>query len=122
VTRDDPQPTTPDDALATLLRELTEIHETIPRCAGCENFLGVVARVRDDLDEVATPSGDVATPSGDVGTRSGDVAREQLEAWLEAAEGRVKTTNHCEVCVPSGPYERFRAALARARDDFGPSQ
>ena len=108
MTRDDPQPTTPDDALATLLRELTEIHETIPRCAGCENFLGVVARVRDDLDEV--------------GTRSGDVAREQLGAWLAAAEGRVKTTNHCEVCVPSGPYERFRAALARARDDFGPSQ
>ena len=43
-------------------------------------------------------------------------------AWLAAAEGRVKTTNHCEVCVPSGPYERFQAALARAREAFGPAR
>ena len=115
MTRNDLHPTTPDDALARLLRELTDIHDSMPRCGGCENFLGVVARVRDELDEAATPS-------GDVGTRSGDVARERLGAWLAAAEGRVKTTNHCEVCVPSGPYERFQAALARAREAFGPAR
>ena len=104
---DDPHPTLPDDAIAALLADLTDIHETIPRCGGCENFLSIVARVRDELDEVV--AGGVATP-GSV------AARELLGAWLAAAEGRVKTTNHCEVCVPSGPYERFRAALARARE------
>ena len=91
----------------TLLRALTDIHDTIPRCGGCENFLAVVARVRDELNDV-------------IGRRRrrprAAAARERLGAWLAAAEGRVKTTNHCEVCVPSGPYERFRAALAQARE------
>lgn len=103
---------TRDDAIATLLRELTEIRETMPRCGGCENFLSVVAQVRDELGEVV--AGEVVTP-GSV------AAREQLGAWLAAAEGRVRTTNHCEVCVPSGPYERYRAALARARETLGPT-
>ena len=108
MTRDDASPITPDEAITALLRELTDIRESMPRCGGCENFLDVVARVRDDLDGVATPSA--------------GAARERLGTWLAAAEGRVKTTNHCEVCVPSGPYERFVAALAQAHEALGPAQ
>ncbi len=118
MTPDEPHPLTPDDALATLLRELNEIRETIPRCAGCENFLSVVARVHDELGEVV--AGEVV--AGEVATPGSVAAGEQLGAWLAAAEGRVRTTNHCEVCVPSGPYERYRAALARAREISGPTQ
>ncbi len=93
----------PDDVVATILRALTEIRETMPRCGGCGNFLAVVARVRDDLDRVASPAASAVS--------------ERLEAWLAEAEGRVKTTNRCEVCVPSGPYERFAAALAAAQGE-----
>jgi hypothetical protein len=107
MTLDDSGPTVPDDAVASLLRDLTDIRETMPRCGTCGNFTAVVARVRDDLEGVATPAA--------------GAAREQLGIWLAEAEGRVKTTNHCEVCVPSGPYERFAAALARAREGRGPA-
>ena len=110
MTGDEPHPITPDDAIATLLGALSEIRETMPRCAGCENFLSVVARVHDELDEVVT--GEVAPPGS-------AAARERLGAWLAAAEGRVRTTNHCEVCVPSGPYERYRAALGRPGETPG---
>ena len=87
----------PDDALAGVVRALGDIHDTIRRCAGCENYLTVVVKVRRALDGVAGPR--AAT------------AREQLDAWIAEAEGRVRATSHCEVCVPAGPYERFVAAL-----------
>jgi hypothetical protein len=92
-----------DDAVRTIRRELSDIHESMPRCSSCENYLAVVARVRSDLDGVATA--DAAD------------AREQLAAWLAESVGRIKTTNHCEVCVPAGPYERFSAALSTARGE-----
>ena len=99
---DQPQETPPlDEPIADILRELAQIRETISRCAGCENFRAVVARVRDDLEGLAAPAA--------------GAARGQLAAWLAEAPDRVKTTNRCEVCVPSGPYERFAAALSRAR-------
>jgi hypothetical protein len=105
VTPDDPRLATSDDFIAAILRALTEIRETMPRCGSCGNFLAVVARVRDDLDDVASPAA--------------SAVREQLAAWLAEAQGRVRTINHCEVCVPSGPYERFAAALARERETLG---
>ena len=92
--------------VADILRALTEIRETMPRCGGCQNFLEVVARVRADLDGL---DADAAAP-----------ARQRLAAWLDEAASRVKTTNHCEVCVPSGPYERFATALGRAGDTQDP--
>jgi hypothetical protein len=89
-----------DEPIADIVRELAQVRETISRCAGCENFRAVVTRVRDDLDGLAAPAA--------------SAAREQLAAWLAEQPDRVKTTNHCEVCVPAGPYERFAAALRRA--------
>jgi hypothetical protein len=92
-----------DDAIATLQRELTDIHDTMRRCATCECFLVVAAQARIDLKDTESP---VAHE-----------ARKLLETWLDAAEGRVKTCNNCEVCVPSGPYQRFTAELAEGRRD-----
>ena len=100
-----PEPATPGEALQALRRELADIHDSMPRCSRCENFLAVVRQVRSDLDGVATPNA--------------VDAREQFAAWLADSAGRIKTTNHCEVCVPAGPYERFSAAQAGARGDGG---
>jgi hypothetical protein len=91
------------EAIQAVRQELADIHDSMPRCGRCENFLAVVRQVHSDLDGVATPSA--------------LDAREQLAAWLADSTGRIKTTNHCEVCVPVGPYERFSAALASARGD-----
>ena len=95
----------PDDPLsiapiADIMGALAQVHDTMARCAGCENFRAVVARVQGDLEGLATPAA--------------SAAREQLVAWLAAGPDRVKTTNHCEICVPAGPYERFAEALRRA--------
>ena len=98
-----PEPATLGEAIQTVRRQLADIHDSMPRCGRCENFLAVVRQVHSDLDGVATPSA--------------LDAREQLAAWLADSAGRIKTTNHCEVCVPVGPYERFSAALASARRD-----
>ena len=89
-----------DDAIAALQRELTDIHDTMNRCARCECFLVVVAQARIDLRKVDSPAAREATA--------------RFDAWLEEAEGRVRTCNNCEVCVPSGPYQRFTAALGEA--------
>ena len=93
------------EAIQAVRRELADIHGSMPRCSRCENFLAVVTQVHSDLEGIATPSA--------------LDARKQLAAWLADSAGRVKTTNHCEVCVPVGPYERFSAALASARGDAG---
>jgi hypothetical protein len=90
-----------DEPIADVMRALGQVHDTISRCAACENFRAVVARVQGDLDGLATPAA--------------GAAGEQLAAWLAAEPDRVKTTNRCEVCVPAGPYERFAEALRRAR-------
>ena len=100
-----PEPTILGEAIQTVCRQLADIHDSMPRCGRCENFLAVVTQVRSDLDGVATAN-------------AAD-ARNQLAAWLADSAGRVKTTNHCEVCVPVGPYERFSAALASALGDAG---
>jgi hypothetical protein len=89
-----------DDATAALLRELTNIHDTIPRCARCECFLVVAAQARIDLRRVDSPTARTAT--------------EVLAGWLDEAEGHVKSCNNCEVCVPGGPYRRFTEELASA--------
>ena len=100
-----PEPMTLGEAIQTVCRQLADIHDSMPRCGRCENFLAVVTQVHSDLDGVATP--DAVD------------ARKQLAAWLADSAGRIKTANHCEVCVPVGPYERFSAALASARGDAG---
>ena len=87
-------------AVAELARALGDVHDTIPRCASCWNFLGTVARARRELEALTAPSA--------------AAARERFDAWLAQAEERVKTTNHCEVCVPAGPFERFLQALGRS--------
>ena len=89
-----------DTAVAELLAALGDVHDTIPRCASCWNFLAVVARARRELDGLEAPAA--------------DAARERLDAWLAEAEGRLKTNNRCEVCVPAGPFERFLQALGRS--------
>jgi len=94
-----------DDPVTLLLRELSAVHDTIPRCARCECFLVVAAQARIDLRGVDTP-----------------VAREasaRFEAWLDEAEGHTKTCNNCEPCVPSGPYRRFTEELANALKEPG---
>ena len=100
-----PEPTIAGEAIQALRRDLADIHDSMPRCGRCENFLAVVTQVHSDLDGLVTPA-------------AAD-ARNQLAAWLADSAGRVKTTNYCEVCVPVGPYERFSAALASARGDAG---
>ncbi len=100
-----PEPTILGEAIQTVCRHLADIHDSMPRCSRCENFLAVVTQVHSDLDGLATPA-------------AAD-ARKQLAAWLADSAGRIKTTNHCEVCVPVGPYERFSAALASVRRDAG---
>lgn len=90
-----------DEAIAALLHELTDIHDTVPRCASCECFLTVAAQARIDLKGVPSPLA--------------AAAREAFGAWLDAAEGRVQVCNNCEICVPSGPYARFTAALSDLR-------
>ena len=89
-----------DAAVGELLAALGDVHDTIPRCASCWNFLAVVARARRELDGLDTPAA--------------GAARERLDAWLAEAEGRLKTNNRCEVCVPAGPFERFLQALGRS--------
>jgi hypothetical protein len=93
-------PADADVAVTELLRALADVHDTIPRCASCRNFLAVVARGRRELDGLEVPAA--------------GAARERLDAWLAEAEGRLKTTNRCEVCVPAGPFERFLQALGRS--------
>lgn len=89
-------------AVADLARALADVHDTIPRCASCRNFLAVVARARRELEG----------PAGDAPSATAALAH--FDAWLAAAEERVKTTNRCEVCVPAGPFERFLRALGRS--------
>ena len=89
-----------DTAVADLARALGDVHDTIPRCASCWNFLAVVARARRELDALDVP---VAA-----------AARERFDRWLAEAEQRVKTASHCEICVPAGPFERFLQALRRS--------
>ena len=93
------------EAIQTVCRELADIRESMPRCGRCGNFLAVVAQVRGDLEGVAAPKA--------------AAARKQLAGWLAESADRIKTTDHCEVCVPVGPYERFSATLAAARGDAG---
>ena len=76
------------------------------RCAACENYRAVLARVQGDLEGLATPAA--------------KAAREQLAAWAADEPDRVKTTNRCEICVPAGPYERFAEALRQARRGSAP--
>ena len=92
-----------DDATAQLLHDLVDVHDTIPRCARCECFVVVAAQARLDLKRVDSAVARAAC--------------ELFARWLDEAEGRVKTCNNCEVCVPSGPYQRFTTELARARDE-----
>ena len=102
---------TPDalvGAIAEIVRELAEVRATMPRCGSCGNFLAVVERVRGDLLALGREAG----ADGLVVTAAG-AAGERLGGWLDEARARVKTTNHCEICVPAGPYERFAAALGR---------
>jgi hypothetical protein len=87
-------------AVDELAAALSDVHDTIPRCASCWNYLAVVARARRELEALDVPSA--------------RAARERFDAWLAAAEERVKTTNRCEVCVPAGPLERFLRALGRS--------
>ena len=89
-----------ETAVAELAKALGDVHDTIPRCASCSNFLATVARARRELEALSAPSA--------------GLARERFDAWLADAEARVKTTNHCEICVPSGPLERFLRALGRS--------
>ena len=89
-----------DTAVADLARALADVHDTIPRCASCRNFLAVVARARRELESLSAPAA--------------AAARERFDAWLAEAEQRVKTANHCEICVPAGPLERFLQALGRS--------
>ena len=89
-----------DEPIADVMRALGQVHDTMARCAGCENFRATVVRVHGDLEGIATPTA--------------SAAREQLAAWAADESGRVKTTNHCEICVPAGPYERFAEALRQA--------
>ena len=91
---------TVETAVAELAKALGDVHDTIPRCAACWNFLAVVARARREFEALTAPSA--------------VVARERFDAWLAEAEERVKTTNHCEICVPAGPFERFLRALGRS--------
>ena len=90
-----------DQAIAALRRDLLDIRTTMPRCGSCDNFLTVVAQAIMDLQRVDSPVG------------AGTV--ELFQRWLDEAEGKVRVCNNCEVCVPTGPHERFTAALAVAR-------
>ena len=106
---------TTGDAIETVLRALRDIHETIPRCSRCENYLTVVAQARLALDRLDATA-DAASDEVAAAREQVAAAREQLDAWIAEAEDRVRTTNNCEVCVPRGPYERFIEALSRGRD------
>jgi len=108
---------TVDDAIESVLRALRDIHDTIPRCSRCENYLNVVAQVRLELNGLDRPGAAVEVASEQIATalKQLDAAREQLDAWIAEAETRVRTTNNCEVCVPRGPFERFIEALSQAR-------
>ena len=102
---------TPDalvGAITEIVRELGEVRVTMPRCGSCGNFLAVVERVRGDLLALGREAG-----VDDVVVTAAGVAGERLGGWLDEARDRVKTTNHCEICVPTGPYERFATALGR---------
>jgi len=89
-----------DTAVADLARALADVHDTIPRCASCRNFLAVVARARRELESLSAPAA--------------AAARERFDAWLAEAEQRVKTANHCEICVPDAAPERFPQAPRRS--------
>ncbi len=91
-----------DEPIADIVRALGQIHDTMARCAACENYRAVLARLQVDLEGVATPAA--------------SAAREQLAAWAADEPDRVKTTNRCEICVPAGPYERFAEALRQAEN------
>ena len=86
-----------DTAIDALRRELTDVR-AMDKCATCECFLGVVAQAAADLKRLESPSA-----AG---------ARDEFEGWLAEAEGRMRSCQHCDICVPAGPYQRFREALA----------
>ena len=87
-----------DGAIAGLLRDLTDLRRTAPRCGSCDNFLNVAAQASLDLRSV--------------GSAIAVEARGVFQSWLDEAEGSVQVCNNCEICVPAGPYERYTAALA----------
>jgi len=88
-----------DESTDALRRELNGVR-AMNKCATCECFLGVVAQAVADLRRLESP-----TAAG---------ARDEFAGWLAEAEGRMRSCQHCEVCVPAGPYERFREALTAA--------
>ena len=88
-----------DTAIDALRRELTDVR-AMDKCATCECFLGVVAQAAADLQRLESPSA-----AG---------ARDEFEGWLAEAEGRMRSCQHCDICVPAGPYQRFREVLAAA--------
>ena len=88
-----------DDAVESLRRGLGDVR-AMNKCATCECFLGVVAQAAADLKRLES-----ATVAG---------SRDEFEGWLAEAEGRIRSCQHCEVCVPVGPYQRFREALVAA--------
>jgi hypothetical protein len=88
-----------DDAIEELVRELRDVRE-MGGCSGCRNCLDVVGKARADLRVIDS---EAARAAGG-----------ELERWLGLAAGRVTATSDCEVCVPTGPYRRFREALEDA--------
>ena len=107
-----------ETAVAELAKALGDVHDTIPRCASCWNFLAVVARARRELEALASPPAGAVPSAGEapsVGEApSAAAALERFDAWLAEAEERVKNTNHCEICVPAGPFARFLQTLGRS--------
>ena len=88
-----------DKSTDALRRELNDVR-AMNKCATCECFLGVVAQAAADLKRLESP-----TAAG---------ARGEFEGWLAEAEGRMRSCQHCDICVPAGPYQRFREALTAA--------
>lgn len=91
----------PDDAIERLRRELGDVR-AMTGCPTCECFLGVVAQAAADLKPLDSP-------------RAAEV-RHEFEGWLAEAAGRILSCQRCEVCVPAGPYQRFREATSGAPD------
>jgi hypothetical protein len=96
-----------DAAVETLRSELTDVRES-SGCGSCDCFLDVVAQARGDLETVRGAAALAAAA--------------QFDDWLAEAARRVRSCRHCEVCVPPGPYRRFRETLDAATGDAAASR
>jgi tetrahydromethanopterin S-methyltransferase subunit A len=91
-----PSGTSARETLRAVLDELDHV-QRVPKCSGCECFLGVLQSIEGQLDLI-----DPARASTSAAV---------LHAWFVRGARRRHGCLACAVCVPALPYNRFTALI-----------